>query len=223
MTAQREDPYTHIHQAIRLALFESVTQAGSTDWTDPTEVAAMDAAWRRVLALLRSHSHHEDAYITPLLGDEETRMAADNRAEHHQMDAWLDEIAGWFDLLVAEPTNEGGLMLYRELTLFLSDYLRHLHEEETAIIARIWDVASDGEISAALDQLRGDTPPEVMAHAIELMLRATNMTHRLDMVRGMAAGAPPEALAALFDTASKWFDVTTVTQLREAARQPATA
>lgn len=223
MTAQRQDLYTHIHQAIRLALFDCVSQAGATDWSDPAEVQALQATWRPVLALLRSHSHHEDTYITPLLGADDTRMASDNRSEHHQMDAWLDEIAGWFERLAASPTNKGGLMLYRELTLFLADYLRHLHEEETAIMGRIWEVCTDDEIAGALGRLREDTPPEVLSHAVELMLRATNMEHRLEMVRAMAAGAPPEAIDALLESAGRWLQASSVTRLRHVARVAVTA
>lgn len=216
----RDDLFTHIHQAVRLGLMELVGEVGATDWTDPDEVAQLDASWRPMLALLESHTHHEDRYMFPLLAGADPGATNDCEAQHREMDTWLADIAGWFDRLVEHPDNDGGLLLYRELTLFTADYLRHIHEEETRIMGRIWELCSDEEIASAREAFLADTPPDVMATALGLMLRATNMSHRMELIGSMAASAPREVVDGVLGIAERVLPPATVERLRDVAAEP---
>ena len=65
----RDDLFTHIHKGLRLGLFELTISAGATDWTDPSEVAALEAQWRPLLNFLHSHTRHEDDHILRVLSE----------------------------------------------------------------------------------------------------------------------------------------------------------
>ena len=168
----RDDLFTHIHKALRLALFELAIQAGRTDWTSEADVADLDRVWQAVLALLRVHSAHEDRYIFRLLDDRDplaTEPAAD---QHRDLDDLLEHVAQRFQSVVAEPDPATGLALYRDLNRFIAAYLPHLHEEETHVMARIWECCSDEEIAATRAAFMADTPPDVQATALQYVLAA---------------------------------------------------
>lgn len=188
---ERDDLFTHIHKALRKGLFEITQLVGSTDWSDPTQVAETDARWRALLQLLHSHTHHEDTYIFELLPDALT-CAADE--EHIALEHRIDEIAADVERLVRSPNGTDGLGLYRELALFVADYLHHLHVEETFLMQAIWERCHDDEIAATRAAFMADTPPGVMRTAVELMLPAVDARTRAAMLAGMAANSPSETI-----------------------------
>lgn len=187
----RDDLFTHIHKGLRLGLFEITTMAGATDWNDPDAVRVLDARWRPLLALLRSHARHEDDHIFRLLEGRDPRALAGVAEQHGDLDDLLDHVAETFDAVVAHPDPAAGLALYRDLARFVAAYLPHLHEEETAVMARIWDLCTDNEIAATRAAFMAEITPAEQATTMELMLPALDRTTRHGLAATMAATAPP--------------------------------
>ena len=190
-TTVRDDLFTHIHKALRLALFDMAISIGRTDWGDPQEVVSLESSWRPLLELLRSHTAHEDHYIFRLL-DSHDPMAVDPAGDQHRdLDDLLDDVAARFDELVARPDAAGGVALYRDFNRFVAAYLPHLHDEETSVMRRIWECCSDEEIAGARAAFMADTPPEVMATSLRYLLPAIDTPTRLQLAAGLAGSPPP--------------------------------
>jgi len=186
----RDDLFTHIHKGLRLDLFNLTVAAGRTDWTDPAEVAALEARWRTTRVLLDAHTSHEDEHIFTLLDAYDPMAAEPNREQHRDLDALLDDLDGRFDGLLAAPDATQGLALYRDLARFVAAYLPHLHDEETRVMARIWECCTDDEIAAGRAAFMADTTPGVMAATLECLLPALDRPTRRLLVGGLAAASP---------------------------------
>ena len=199
----RDDLFTHIHKALRLGLFDITTKTGSTNWADPGEVSALYERWLRLLDLLRAHTEHEDRHILRLLDQADASCAEPIGDQHRDLDDLLGDLAVRFDSIAVNPDNAAGLGLYRDLTRFLADYLPHLYDEETRVMARIWACCSDGEIAAARQRFMAETTPAQMATTVEYMLPALDAVTRSALVRGLAASAPPPLLAMVLATAEQ--------------------
>ena len=184
----RDDLFTHIHKALRVALFDVTAMAGRTDWDDGGEVRELGAAWRSVLALLRAHTRHEDDHILRILDAHEPATAQPATEQHHDLDDLLDDLAERFDAVLADPEPAVGLELYRDLARFVAAYLPHLHDEETRVMARIWELCSDDELAATRAAFMADTTPEVMATSMEYLLRAVDGPTRDALLERVAAG-----------------------------------
>ncbi|MES9543675.1 MULTISPECIES: hemerythrin domain-containing protein [unclassified Actinomadura] len=213
----RDDLFTHIHKALRNGLFAVTVQAGATDWADAAEVAALGERWRRLLALLRSHTEHEDQHILRLLDPHEPGSAEPTEEQHRDLDDLLDDLAGRFEAVLAAPGAAAGLDLYRDLARFTAAYLPHLHEEETLIMPRIWAHCDDAEIGAARVAFMAATPPEITATTLELLLPALDRPTREGLVAGMARTAPPQVLAGVLAIADRVLPAQAATSLRHAA------
>ena len=89
--------------------------------------------------------------------------------------------------MVTTPDPAAGLDLYRELAAFVAAYLPHIHLEETVVMARIWEDCGDDDIARARLAFMADTPPEVTATTVELLLPAPPARTRAALIRGRAA------------------------------------
>ncbi len=204
-TAARDDLFTEIHKALRVALFDVTTAAGRTDWADPAERDALAARWHPVLALLRSHTAHEDDHIFRLL-DRHDPLAVEPAGEQHaDLDDLLEDLAERFEAALVAGDPARGLAVYRDLTRFVAAYLPHLHDEETRIMARIWECCSDDEIAATRAAFMADITPDVQATTIEYLLRAIDRSTRRTFLMGLA-GAPAPVVDAVVAIAGRVLD-----------------
>ena len=99
---ERDNLFTNIHKAIRVGLFDLITTAGATDWSDARDVDRFADKWQRMHALLDDHSHHEDDHILRILDPHDPAATEAAESQHHTLDSWLDELAAWVDAIVAD-------------------------------------------------------------------------------------------------------------------------
>lgn len=198
----RDDLFTNIHKAIRAGLFDLIVVVGSTDWGEPAEVDRVDHAWRRMYQLLTAHTAHEDRHILRILDAHDPIATESVGAQHPELDRWLGEIDDWVTTIVADPDDARGLALYRELSLFLADYLHHTHVEETEVMARVWERCTDEEIAATRAAFMADTDPAVLDTSLRLMLPAVDAPTRTEMVRRIVGSAPAPVVDHLLSIAA---------------------
>ncbi|MFI7133944.1 hemerythrin domain-containing protein [Nonomuraea sp. NPDC050153] len=191
---ERDDLFTHIHKALRRGLFEVTMQAGATDWTDAADVEQLAARWRPLLALLQSHTEHEERHILRILDPYEHQATEAIAEQHVDQEELLQHLAEGFDALVVRPDPAAGLGFYRDLARFVAAYLPHLHEEETVVMPRIWARCTDEEIAAARAAFMAEMTPQIQAISLELMLPSLDRPTRAGLVRRMADTAPPEVV-----------------------------
>ncbi|WP_459803885.1 hemerythrin domain-containing protein [Herbidospora sp. RD11066] len=210
---ERDDLFTHIHKALRRGLFEVTMQAGATDWTDPADVERLAARWRPLLALLRSHSEHEDRHILRVLDPYEHQATESIAEQHADLEELERHLADAFEALAAHPDPAAGLAFYRDLARFVAAYLPHLHEEETVVMPRIWARCTDEEIAAARAAFMAEMTPRIQAISLELMLPSLDRPTRIALVRRM----PPQAVTGVLAIADRVLDPADAAELHTVA------
>ncbi len=202
----RRDLYAGIHKALRLFMSRTLTRVGSTDPADADEVATALAQLERLLALCELHLKDENEFVHPALERARPGSAARIAAEHvHHAESIADlrDLAG----LVADSrgsAREGALgRLYRALALFVADNFHHMHVEETAHNAVLWEAYRDDELVALEQALVASIPPDAMFEALHWFLPALNASERAGMLAEMSHGMPPEPFRAVLDIAQR--------------------
>lgn len=202
ITAERDDLFTYIHKGLRLALFDLTVQAGRTDWADPAQVTGLGERWHGLLKLLREHGSHEDQHILRLLDPHDPVATEPTADQHRDLDDLLDDLAERFEKALAAPDAAAGLGLYRDLARFVAAYLTHMHDEETRVMARIWQCCTEEEIAGARQRFMADTSPQAQALSIEYMLPALDRPTR-QMLVARLGDAPPAVLASVLGIADR--------------------
>jgi hypothetical protein len=182
----RDDLFTTIHKALRKGLFDVTVRAGATDWTDAADVAAFHTQWRPLLDLLRSHGRHEDKYFMPLLDNRSAPVTTAIDEQHDDLDGLLDDLAERIETACEALDPAAGLEVYRDLARYVSEYLTHLHYEETVVMPAIWAACTDDEIATARAALMADISPEEGAYTMQLLLPSVDPLIRAQVEASLA-------------------------------------
>ena len=202
--ADAYDFYRQIHKGIRHALFHTVLRAGSLDVADTDAVDGFLEAQRSLLALLRSHHHHEDVFIQPLLEEHASALALSIAAQHGDVEEGMARLEQGGERLatVARPGRAGAAHnLYLDLSRLTSAYLAHQLVEETQVMPELRAVMPTDELIGVDLAIRGSIPPQEMAAVMTYLLPAMDVEERTEMLGGMAMAPPP--VFALFREAAE--------------------
>ena len=202
--APRFDIYHSIHKALRLMMCDALSRTGCADPDDESQVGATLERIHALLDLCAKHIAHEDEFLHPALETARLGSSAPARGEHRHHEesiADLRDLAG----LVADtrgPARHVALdRLYQALAVFVGENFLHMHEEETAHNAVLWDSYSDAHLHELHDRLVAAIPPQEMMQALVWFLPALHARERAQMLQGMRAGMPAPAFEAVLGLA----------------------
>jgi hypothetical protein len=203
------DVYREIHKAMRFALFGVTTRAGNTDAADDEAVRRLVDEWADVRFVLLGHHAHEDQFCDALIKLHAPELREDLEAAHELADAtiaYLHQAAG--QLVGVAPEDRFGYLrsFYLDLADFTASYTEHLRFEEDRVMPALNVALTNEQLEALTNNIRGSVPPPDMCIFIRYMLPAMNFSERLDMLRGMHAGAPTEIFEMFRATAEDCLD-----------------
>jgi hypothetical protein len=208
MNKKQINIYVSIHKGIRNLVGRFSMRAGATDWNDSEAVSKLHEEWTKTMLLLDSHQQHEDKFIHPLLNKISLGSHRGYEADHQLQLKALKNLDFHFKRLMngngsAGKKNEIGLEFYRELNLFYSDFLRHLHREETEAERILNTLCLPEELTAMLEKLIGSIPQDEMLLYIDCMFPAMNLPECVDLLKNIKKEAPVVLFQGLLDRIRK--------------------
>jgi hypothetical protein len=122
--------------------------------------------------------------------------------EHKALVALLDDLNAHLQRLAKEEEAPSTVMLvgqefYRALTIFFAEFLRHMDREETLAQRALNELCIPEELGQALGGIISSIPPDEMMYTLDFMMPALSANECVDMLKGMKAGAPPDAFEAM--------------------------
>jgi Hemerythrin HHE cation binding domain len=204
------------HEGLRQSIAQLVHQAGSADYTDDAELAALRAATETLFAALDHHAHVEEQFILAELAKVDPAIAAADADTHRQLEQTQACALALLDRLVrenlarrqvAQPAlgapDDTASAFYLTLTQYQAMQLRHMYSEETvtqpALLAAFTDAqigAIDARIVAALSET---IAPDRMAQLLGGMLACATPNERAQMLGRMRTGMPADAFEQLLE------------------------
>ena len=198
--APRVDMYAGIHKALRALMADTLLAVGRMDSEDALERAQVTQRVLELLDFCRSHLRHENDFIHPAL---EARAPGASGKIAHEHEEHLQAIVALADqataLLQCEPAARpaAALALYRALSLFIAHNFEHMHVEETAHNALLWQHYSDGELAALHGRILASISPAEHVVVARWMIPASTPAERAVIIAGAKAQMPPEALLGM--------------------------
>ena len=198
--APRFDLYTGIHKAMRSFMAETLVRLGRIDVADAADRDQALDQLEQLLGFCADHLRHENTFVHTAIEARHpagSAKVAEEHVEHGESIAALREEAA---ALRSAPEHAAGalaLRLYRHLALFVAENLQHMHSEETAHNALLWQHYGDGELAELHGRLLASLSPRDKELAARWMLPASTPAERAAMIAGVKAEVPPEALVGL--------------------------
>ncbi len=204
-TNGRADMYAFIHKALRKAQCDMLIRIGQIGST--TDLTALIADLRQLLAFGSGHIAHEETFVHPEL---EKRSHGANAALVEQHDSHreafrrLEEIIVRLEAAVTpEQRRERIRQLYLTYSAFVAHDFEHMIEEETDHNAALWAAFSDGELRAIEGAIVGSMPPEKAIYSMRLMIPALSRDDRLFLLTNVKAKAPKPVFDAVIELAAR--------------------
>lgn len=202
MKRARFDLYASIHKALRSFMADTLGALGRMDVDDELERTACLSQLRALLDVLERHARHENEFIHPAIETRRPGAAAATAAEHAQQQVVLSELHR-----LAQVVGDGGAQrsaaartLYRQLSLFIADNLKHMHEEETVNNAVLWMEYTDAELASIQDRLVAAVEAEEMAQVMRWMAPSIAPDERAALFGALRTKASAEAFERLLET-----------------------
>jgi len=196
----RYDMYAQIHKGLRSFMADALCRIGRIDPLDEVELAEAAAQLRGLLALSRGHLEHENDFVHAAMEARRpgsTGQAAHEHVHHLRSIESLEAELGALERAEGDARAAGALELYRGLALFVAENLEHMHHEETAHNAVLWDAYSDAELEAIERALVASVAPDEMAAVARWMLPAMSAPERAAKLSDMRPAMPPQAFAGI--------------------------
>ena len=156
---------------------------------------------------VRLHVKLEEKCIHPLLLDRVPGLSRELEEDHRNIDQKFDDLIICFDGIRGKPdfAKQGELVLefYRAWSRFMSIYFMHIDKEEELVQPLLWELCTFEELIIAYKMFLASQTPKEMAEQMQMMLVATNLYERADILSQGRANAPPEMFQAVLKLAQQ--------------------
>ena len=199
-TPERYDMYAQIHKGLRSFMMHTLEKLGRTDPRDASESQEALDALRALLGLCRTHLEKENAFVHAALEARRpgsTAKIALEHVHHERSIAALEEAARELEQVADEARAAAALALYRALALFIAENFEHMHVEETAMNALLWEAYDDAELAGIERAIVASIAPAQATLVARWMLPALDSAERAAKLALMQANAPREAFAGV--------------------------
>jgi hypothetical protein len=205
----RMDLYASIHKAMRSFMADTLVRIGSIDVADPIARDAVLARLEQLLELCLGHLRHENEWVHAAIEARQpagSRRIADEHVEHVDAIAELRAEAALLRGASGADADRIAQRLYRHFALFVAENFQHMHVEETAHNALLWQHYSDGELAALHGRILASITPAEHVVVARWMIPASTPAERAVIIAGAKAQMPPEALLGMLATVRPHLD-----------------
>ena len=207
--AGRMDLYASIHKALRHFMTDTLTRVGRIDVADPVDRDEALAQLDGLLGLCLAHLHHENEFVHTAIEARQpaaSQRITDEHSEHAESIAALQGEAAALRAASGVDAERLALRLYRHLALFIAENFQHMHIEETAHNALLWQHYSDAELGALHGRLMASIAPQEHLLVARWMLPASTPAERAMVAGAAKAQMPPEALLGVMSVVRPHLD-----------------
>jgi len=200
------DLYGGLHKGLRFALCHLLVRLGATDWTNLREAQRMAAAVRGQLVLSMSHLAHEEEHIHSSLELRAPDAIETLSLQHDHHCVRLREIGGIVrDLMAADEALRPriGRELYLTFSLFVSEDLAHMYEEEMTTLPVLQTLFTDEELVQMEGRILDSIPADELLDWLRRILPAMSRPERGDMLASLRRSAPKYLFRLILDEAAR--------------------
>jgi hypothetical protein len=218
--APRLDLYAGIHKGMRAFMADTLVRLGRIDVADAADRDQALAQLEQLLGFCAAHLREENDFVHTAIEARQpagSSRIAEEHVEHLESIAALREEAAALRRAPDHAAPAMALRLYRQLALFVAENLLHMHVEETAHNALLWQHYSDADLAELHRRLLASIGPADKELGARWMLPASTPAERATMIAGMKTEVGPEALLGLMSMLRPHLDAAGWAKLAAAA------
>lgn len=170
------------HKYVSYVLSELERLVAKANVNNPLEVATIKKQLSSLQTLMAGHAEHENKSIHALLRKKGSSIHEAIEVDHTRHEKQLKALENLLDM-ITENTNPAeqlslGYRFYLAYRLFVSENLKHLHEEESVIMPELQKLCTDQELRSIDFNTYALMTPEQMIHMMEVLFPHMNTSDK---------------------------------------------
>jgi hypothetical protein len=182
------------HKGLRLAISKFAELAGYTDFQNPHQLAALKQRGSEMFTLLKDHVQTENNHTLTHLEERAKGSSDHDREDHQKLEVIQDQLEQQLLNFNGNETPDEIHRFYLNFSMFQSQYLEHIYEEETVTELLLQKYFTDEELIDHRISIMQKIPFPVLLLWLKFIIPAQNERESLDMLSGFKAKAPREAM-----------------------------
>lgn len=187
------------HKYVCSALNDVERLIATTDFSDKAQIDKVRIEMQSLMEMLEGHAEYEDKCLHSLLQKGGSTVHEHVEQDHQHQDEWFASLKSLLDLVDAGKNSdervEAGHRFYLAFRKFISDYLAHLHEEETIILPELQRLYTDDELRTVERETYQLMTPDEMAEMMKTLFPHMNR-HDKEAFQKDMRDCQPEKFAA---------------------------
>ena len=188
------------HKGLRNALSKLLLTAGKTDYASITSTKLLKALAAEVFHLLKDHTATENKFILAPLEKRNPTFTEHYFSDHEDIYLVEQQLLDRIMSLNGEQTNEFGHQLYVDLCKFQSDYLAHLHEEDSVLEIEMQKLFSDEELMQHQIEIMKEMSFDTLLLWFKYIAPARRPEENAQVLTGFKSVAPETAYSTVLST-----------------------
>lgn len=178
------------HKGLRNIMATFAFRLGQTDVADTTALQRLKALGDEMFALLNDHVHTENEHTLRHLEERAPGSSAHDREDHDKLDRIQHELQRQLQTLTGKETAEQMHDFYLSFTLFQSQYLEHIHDEETVTELLLQKHFTDDELLQHRQEIMKRLAPDTLLLWLKYIIPAQRTDENITMLSVLKANAP---------------------------------
>lgn len=205
------------HKALRYGLTQLLIQAGKTDYTDREQINILYSIGKDVFKMLTVHAHDENNVTLKHLEAKAPGAAHDNLADHEVIEDRQRELENLLEKIYSGPVSATAPgEFYSSLSQYISNYLLHMHSEESDTQLMLWLNFTDEELVSHRIEVMSKMEPETLKLWIKYVVPAQSFQENIAFMTGFKKMAPQPFYESVMEMLKKQLPETEFNKLSAA-------
>jgi hypothetical protein len=201
------------HKGLRNVLSRFAFQLGHTDFKDPLALERLKVLGQEMFTLLNDHVHTENEHTLKHLEERAPGASAHDMDDHEKLEAVQDGLQDQLTHFSGGESDEQVHSFYLNFCLFQSQYLEHIHEEETVTELLLQQHFTDDELIQHRLAIMKKLEPSMLLLWLKYVIPAQKLNESLGMLSGVKASAPEAFFKEVLEILQKEMDLERYKQL----------
>ncbi|MGV3630839.1 MAG: hypothetical protein ACO1O6_06525 [Bacteroidota bacterium] len=188
------------HKGLRNVIGKFAYKLGYTEFSDQLQLQQLKQLGNELFLLLNDHVHTENEHTLAHL---EARMkgASDHdKADHEKLEVIQDSLQQRLNAFTGLDSTDDMHQFYLDFSLFQSQYLEHIFEEETVTELLLQQHFTDEELIQHRNSIMQRIPFPTLLLWLKYIIPAQREENNIALLSGLRANAPEEAFQSVLET-----------------------
>jgi hypothetical protein len=181
------------HKGLRNIIAKFSLLTGYVEISDPLQLKALKDLGKELFTLLKDHVHTENEYTLKHLEERVKGASKHDKHDHEKLEQIQDALEQQLAHFSGTESSDEIHLFYLNFSLFQSQYLEHIYEEETITEKLLQENFTDEELMKHRVEIMKKLDFPILLLWLKYIVPAQNENESQAMLLGLKSAAPKDA------------------------------